>query len=83
MFQATYVYFMLISTQYYFVSQARRKQALWEQGRLANGAGWDGAVWELVDEEGEEDWEDDEEAEEGEDADDAWEEEKTREISGF
>ena len=35
-FQATYVYFMLISTQYYFVSQVKMKQFLWERKRLVD-----------------------------------------------
>ena len=49
MFQATYVYFMLISTQYYFISQARVRQTLWERNRLAN------AVWTFEGND-EEDW---------------------------
>lgn len=40
MFQATYVYFMLIATQYYWTSQVRVKQALWERKRMANEAAW-------------------------------------------
>lgn len=46
MFQATYVYFMLISAQYYWLSQARVKQSLWMQRHWASS----GASWELAEE---------------------------------
>ncbi|MBR4975722.1 MAG: O-antigen ligase family protein, partial [Thermoguttaceae bacterium] len=61
MFQATYVYFMLISTLYYWVSQARVKQELWMRGRWESEAAWNEVVWretEIDDEEEEEEWED-------------------------
>ncbi|MBQ9127631.1 MAG: O-antigen ligase family protein [Thermoguttaceae bacterium] len=44
MFQATYVYFMLISVQHYFISQARLKSYFAARERLINEAAWsDGA----------------------------------------
>lgn len=69
MFQATYVYFMLISSQYYFVSQARVKQRVCEEAYGARILGWNEMEWrdEYDDEYAEYD-EDDEEAEE----DGAW-----------
>lgn len=69
MFQATYVYFMLISTSYYFISQARVRQALWEQGRLANEAAWGDAAWGPDEYGDEEDWEEYDEESEEEDGD--------------
>ncbi len=45
MFQATYVYFMLISAQYYWGSQALVKQRLWMQRHWANEALGSGADW--------------------------------------
>jgi len=68
MFQATYVYFMLISTQYYLISQVRVKQALWEQRRLTNDAIWNDALWEAGENDDEE-YEDDEASEEAREAD--------------
>ncbi len=65
MFQATYVYFMLISSQYYFVSQARVKQELWERGRLANATAWNETVWGEADVDDEEDWDEKETEEDG------------------
>lgn len=69
LFQATYVYFMLIATQYYFISQARVKRARWEEGVLTNEAVWDGANWELDEDADGEDWEESEEESEDEGAD--------------
>lgn len=71
LFQATYVYFMLIATQYYFISQARVKQARWEEGRLASEAAWGDAGWTLDEYADDEEWEDEEEESEDEGAD--WE----------
>lgn len=60
MFQATYVYFMLIATQYYFLSQARLKQEFWMRERLANEERW-AMVEENIDDEN--DWDEGEEEE--------------------
>lgn len=61
MFQATYVYFMLISAQYYWVSQARVKQYLWMQRRWADEAFAEGASWGLLEDDEEENADDAEE----------------------
>lgn len=73
MFQATYVYFMLISTQYYFLSQVRLKQEFWVRERLANEERR--ALFEsnVADED---DWEGEEETDEDEALDEEAEEER-------
>lgn len=47
MFQATYVFFMLISAQYYWISRARVKHLAWQRECLAEEIAWDEARREL------------------------------------
>jgi hypothetical protein len=66
MFQATYVYFMLISVQYYWLSRARARELAWRHECLAQELAWNEAAavdnemeeWEEFEEES--DWEEEE-----------------------